>query len=164
MVKHILLAATLSLLAAMAIAADRNADVIAGVWQTKTGGYVQIYRDHGHWVGRIVGSKSGTARYDTHNPDPSKRGRRLLGVVILHGLSYQGDGEYRQGSIYDPNNGKDYHAKASLRSRDVLDVRGYIGFSLIGKTQTWHRIEPQTAHVHPDLLHRPIPAGPKPSN
>ncbi|MGN8158200.1 DUF2147 domain-containing protein [Salinisphaera sp. RV14] len=158
-----ILSAVLCLLMAAlpAAAANDKSDDITGVWQTKTGGYVQVYNNGGRYAGRIVGSASGKPRYDTKNPDPDKRGRRLLGIVILHGLKYQGHGEYDGGHIYDPNSGKTYKAKATLKGPDTLDARGYIGVSLFGKTQTWHRIDPRAEHVHQNLLHHPVGAAPQ---
>ncbi|HET7315778.1 DUF2147 domain-containing protein [Salinisphaera sp.] len=152
----------LAIAALPAVAADYQPDDITGVWRTKLGGYVQLYQDGDSYSGRIVGSSDGKARYDKKNPDPDKKGRRLLGVVILHGLEYEGDGEYGGGHIYDPNSGKTYKAKATLTGPDTLDARGYIGISLLGKTQTWHRIDPKAEHVHQDLLHHPVGAAPQP--
>ena len=127
----------------------------------KSGGYLQIYQNNGEWIGTAVGSASGKPRFDPNNPDKSKRGRRLLGVTLLHGLEYKGDGEYGGGQIYDPDNGKTYKAKATMQGPDTLDARGYIGFSLFGKSQTWHRIAPTTKHVVQDKLHRPVGPGPQ---
>jgi len=152
MLKRALLCSTLLLASTGVLAADAKADAAAGVWQTATGGYVQVYEANGEWAGKIVGSKSGKARYDKENPDESKRDRRLLGVNVLEGLEYAGDGEYEGGTIYDPNNGKTYKAKATLEGPDTLKARGYIGISLIGKTQTWTRVDPSNENVHQDLL------------
>ena len=148
--------AALSLLLTAPAFAQQQASDVAGVWETASGGYVQLYEDNGEWKGTIVGSKSGEARYDKNNPDESKRDRRLLGITILEGLEYVGDGEFENGEIYDPNNGKTYKAKATQTGPDTLDARGYIGISLIGKTQTWHRIDPTSEHVHRETLNKPV--------
>ncbi len=161
MFKRALLSLMLVATASIALAAEHKAEDIAGVWETATGGYVQVYEDGGKWEGTIVGSSDGKARYDKQNPDKSKQDRRLLGVTVLEGLKYAGDGAYEGGSIYDPNNGKTYKAKATQTGPDTLDARGYIGISLIGKSQTWKRIDPQAEHVHQDLLHQPVGPGPK---
>ncbi|ASK36270.1 DUF2147 domain-containing protein [Alloalcanivorax mobilis] len=134
-----------------ASAADGND--INGVWRTKDGGYVQIYPQDGHWVGTVVGSRSGEARFDKNNPDESLRGRRLLGVTVLTGLDYAGDGEWSNGEIYSPDNGKTYSAKATLDGDDRLDVRGYIGISLIGRSQSWQRVSEDAPHLEKKLLH-----------
>ena len=147
--------------AALAQSASNSADAITGVWETKSGGYVQIYRQGDVFAGKIVGSADGKPRYDKNNPDQAKRDRRLLGQDILKGLKYQGDAKYESGTIYDPNNGKTYKARAEMTGPDTLDARGYIGVSLIGKTQTWHRIDPKSEHVHADILEKPVGDAPK---
>ncbi|MES1950639.1 signal peptide protein [Salinisphaera sp. S4-8] len=154
MFKHALLASVLLVATSSAFAAEMKAEDAAGVWETASGGYVQLYEENGTWKGTIVGSKSGKARYDKNNPDESKRERRLLGVTVLDGLKYAGDGEFEGGTIYDPNNGKTYKAKATQTGPDTLEARGYIGISLIGKSQTWKRIDSDAEHVHQDLLHK----------
>lgn len=152
MFKRALLCSVLLFISTGVMAADGEADAAAGVWQTASGGYVQLYESNGEWIGKIVGSRSGEARYDENNPDEDKRGRRLLGVKVLKGLEYAGNGEYEGGEIYDPNNGKSYKAKGVLKDPDTLDVRGYIGISLIGKSQTWTRVDPDSPNVHQELL------------
>jgi len=152
MFKHALLAGAVMFTASSVMAAEMQASDAEGVWETASGGYVEVYEDGGTYKGTIVGSKSGEARYDKNNPDESKRDRRLLGVTVLDGLQYAGDGEFEGGTIYDPNNGKTYKAKATQTGRDTLEARGYIGISLIGKSQTWKRIEPNAENVHQDLL------------
>jgi uncharacterized protein (DUF2147 family) len=63
----------------------------------------------------------------------------VIGMTILWGIRKQGD-EYQSGEILDPETGKIY--RASIRLEDGgqrLDVRGFIGFSLIGRSQIWTR-------------------------
>lgn len=163
MIRTILIAGLLALFASTASAASYQANDISGIWQTQSGGYLQIYKAGGAYEGKVVGSKDGKSRVDENNPDKSRRGRRLLGVVVLRGLKSEGDGSYGGGSIYDPSNGKTYKAKATLKGPDTLDARGYIGFSLLGKTQTWHRISARSEHVHQDMLKRSVGAEPQAS-
>ena len=154
MFKHALLASAMLVASSSAFAADMKAEDAAGVWETASGGYVQLYEEGDTWKGKIVGSKSGKARYDKNNPDESKRDRRLLGITVLDGLKYAGNGEFEGGTIYDPNNGKTYKAKATQTDPDTIEARGYIGISLIGKSQTWKRIESDAENVHQDLLQK----------
>ena len=63
----------------------------------------------------------------------------ILGLTIIKGLSKDGS-EYNSGEILDPKNGKLYKCALSLETKDKLKVRGYIGFSLLGRTQYWHRV------------------------
>ena len=154
MFKHALLASAMLVASSSAFAADMKAEDAAGVWETASGGYVQLYEEGDTWKGKIVGSKSGKARYDKNNPDESKRDRRLLGITVLDGLKYAGNGEFEGGTIYDPNNSKTYKAKATQTGPDTIEARGYIGISLIGKSQTWKRIESDAENVHQDLLQK----------
>jgi uncharacterized protein (DUF2147 family) len=63
----------------------------------------------------------------------------ILGLIIIKGLSKDGS-EYNSGEILEPKSGKLYKCVLSLESKDKLKVRGYIGFSLLGRTQYWHRV------------------------
>ncbi len=60
-------------------------------------------------------------------------------MEVIRGLKKDGN-EFTGGSIIDPKNGKAYKCTVT-RSGDKLNVRGYIGFSLIGRTQTWHKAD-----------------------
>ena len=68
-----------------------------------------------------------------------RRGQRIVGMEILRGLHADGD-EWSGGEILDPENGKTYRAKLKLTDHgQKLVVRGYIGFSMFGRSQTWIR-------------------------
>ena len=67
------------------------------------------------------------------------KNKPILGLTIIKGLSKEGS-EYNSGEILDPKNGKLYKCTLSLESKDKLKIRGYIGFSLLGRTQYWHRV------------------------
>lgn len=69
----------------------------------------------------------------------AQKDKPMLGMVILKGLSKDGE-EWSGGTIFDPNKGKEYKCYISLEDENKLKVRGFIGFSLIGRTQYWHRI------------------------
>ena len=64
----------------------------------------------------------------------------IEGLVIMKGLVKDGD-EYNGGKILDPKNGKYYKCYISLEEANKLKLRGYIGFSLIGRTEYWYRVE-----------------------
>lgn len=69
------------------------------------------------------------------------KNKPIDGMVILWGLEKSDDETWKGGHILDPNNGKEYKAKITLKDENTLEVRGYIGISLIGRTQTWYREE-----------------------
>jgi uncharacterized protein (DUF2147 family) len=65
----------------------------------------------------------------------------VIGMTILWGLKDTG-GVWKGGKILDPDNGKTYGCKMELAEKGKeLNVRGFIGISLIGRTQTWYRLE-----------------------
>lgn len=66
-----------------------------------------------------------------------KKNKPIIGLEIIWDLQKNGE-EYSGGFILDPKNGKTYKAKMSLIDQgEKLKVRGFIGFSLLGRTQTW---------------------------
>ncbi len=70
-----------------------------------------------------------------------RKGQKIIGMTIVKGLKMDGD-QYDGGTILDPENGKTYQCKMKLNAAgDELEVRGYIGISLIGRSQIWKRIE-----------------------
>lgn len=67
------------------------------------------------------------------------KNKSLKGLTIVHGLKHVGANSYEGGSIVDPNSGKTYKLKAQLNGNN-LQMRGFIGMSVLGRTQTWQRV------------------------
>jgi uncharacterized protein (DUF2147 family) len=63
----------------------------------------------------------------------------LIGSQIIQGFQFSGGNLWKNGKIYDPDSGKTYSAKATLISPTELDLRGFIGISLLGRTDKWIR-------------------------
>lgn len=142
-----------ALLLASPLSAAPAPDAVTGFWLTAAeDGYVQVFERDGVYHGRIVGSPDGQSRRDEHNPDRAKRDRSLLGVRILEGFEYDGEGQWIDGRAYDPNNGKTYDAKMWLEGADTLKLRGYIGMSLFGRTATWTRVAADAEGIQPEAL------------
>jgi uncharacterized protein (DUF2147 family) len=119
-------------------------DDILGVWTTGNAkSQVQIYKVSDRFFGKIVKLKDplneqGKPKVDFRNPDKTKQAEPLIGLNVLRGLKFDSD-EWNDGRIYNPEDGKDYKCLMRLKDAKTLEVRGYIGFSLIGKSQTWTR-------------------------
>jgi uncharacterized protein (DUF2147 family) len=118
-------------------------DPIERAWYTedKTA-KILIYRSkEGTFDGKVVWLKvpnrNGKPKIDELNPDPHKKGQPILGLVILEGFKKDGKDEYKGGTIYDPKSGKTYSCKME-RDGNKLDVRGYIGISMFGKSTTFY--------------------------
>lgn len=111
---------------------------IVGVWLTENKtGKIKIYEQNGKYYGKIIGGDN-PDRLDSKNSDKSLRSRKLFGTVILTGLEYDGNGNWRNGKIYDPDNGGTYTCTAWFDGK-VLKLRGYWG--IFYRTSEWTRIE-----------------------
>jgi len=113
-------------------------DAIVGEWWTegKEGRIRFVRSQDGTYSGILVGGNDpGT---DVNNTDPALRKRPLLGSVLVWHLQPE-DGEYVDGYVYNPRNGKTYRMKAELTGKTTLKIRGYLGISLFGQSQTWTR-------------------------
>lgn len=135
-----------------------DGDAILGLWATDPEGgggqaHVEIYAVDDTYSGKIVwleeplyteddtDGEYGQPKVDKKNPDPALRSRPIMGLVMMEGFQYDGDGTWKKGTIYDPDNGKTYKCKLRLVNDDVLNVRGFIGISLIGRTSQWTRVQ-----------------------
>lgn len=147
----LLLTTAIIVLSAPAFAA---ADSILGIWLNgDKDAHIEVFKCGDKYCGKIVwlkepvypqGSKEGTPgtpKVDVHNPDASKRKVPSMGLEIMKDFQFVGDDSWKNGTIYDPNNGKTYSAKAKLASPNDLDLRGFIGVSLIGRTEHWTRVQ-----------------------
>jgi len=117
---------------------------IEGLWLTANGrGLIDIQVVDGLPVGKIVSLEGGSDSslppdLDENNPDPSLRERPLHGLPILRASSRSGESKWKC-TIYNPDNGKVYKCVLTLVDANILKLRGYLGISLFGRTQTWTR-------------------------
>ena len=122
-----------------------QADDILGTWMTGEGkGKVKIEKAGNKYYGKLVWLREptypdGQPKVDKNNPNASQRTTPLLGLQILKDFNFD-SGEWEDGTIYDPNNGKTYSCMITMPDKNTLHVRGYIGISLIGRTQVWKRM------------------------
>lgn len=122
-----------------------KADDIIGVWLTagKKQGKIQIYKSGNEYFGKVVWllqpTKDNKPLTDIKNPEKSKRNQPIIGLVMLKNFIFDGDDEWTNGKIYDPESGKIYSCIISLKDNNTLKVRGYIGAPMFGRTETWMR-------------------------
>ena len=119
-----------------------------GLWKTfddKTGqprALVRIYQQDGKYFGKI--EQSFTPGAETRVCavcTDERKNQPVIGLLIIRNVSLR-DGEYGGGDILDPDSGSVYRCKFHLENEGaVLSVRGFIGFSLLGRSQTWRRQE-----------------------
>lgn len=118
---------------------------IEGTWKTiddETGqakSYVQIWKSsNGKYYGKITKLLQKPENNNCVKCSDDRKNKPLIGLEIIRGLE-KDDDEFTGGTITDPKTGKTYKCTIT-RDGDKLNVRGYIGFSLIGRTQTWHKV------------------------
>ena len=90
--------------------------------------------------GKIAWIIDGGMQHDEKNPDASKRKTPLCGMTILSGLRMQKSGDWTGGKVYKADDGDLYDADLTVLSDSQVKLRGYMGVSLFGKSQTWTRV------------------------
>jgi uncharacterized protein (DUF2147 family) len=123
-----------------------NTDAIVGVWKTGEGNaMVRIYKNGDKYQGKIVWLKepndpeTGKPKQDKNHPDEANKTRALLGMINIWGFTYKENNLWDDGNIYDPKNGSTYSCTIKMINPNSLEVRGYIGVSIIGRTDNWTR-------------------------
>ena len=81
----------------------------------------------------------GTPYIDRKNPDPALKSRPILGLRILEGFTAEGGNNWGNGTCYDPKSGKTYRGKIHLSAHNRLELRGFFGIPLFGRTSVWTR-------------------------
>ena len=141
-----ILSLLLPMLAAIPVSAQ-NGDAVLGIWQSEHGSArIQIFKTGGDYNGKIVWLKeeldeSGKHKTDENNPSESLKKKPIIGLEALSDFTYKGDGVWEGGTVYDPRSGKKYSCKLAVNGDGQLEVRAFMGISLIGKTQIWTRVK-----------------------
>ncbi|WP_400190826.1 DUF2147 domain-containing protein [Hymenobacter sp. B81] len=119
-----------------------------GVWtNSEKKATFEIYKCGNKLCGKIVSltvpndPATGKPKTDTQNPDPKLRSRPRQGMVFMQGFEYDDDNKWDDGKIYDPESGKTYSCYMKMINANTMEVKGYIGFSMIGRSQTWTRVK-----------------------
>jgi len=122
-----------------------NAQQLVGKWKTiddetgKTKSIIQIYEQNGKYYGKIVELLLPEDKGKLCDKcSGTNKNKPIEGMVIMEGMNKEGDG-FSGGKIMDPKSGKTYKCSIEFDGKDALKVRGFIGISLIGRTQTWKR-------------------------
>lgn len=118
---------------------DLAADIL-GVWDTTDGAHVEVYERDNTYHGKFVlfYDEPPAGGFDIKNPDPTLRDRPLLDTDFILNFEFV-DKKWKNGRIYNPDNGKQYRADLELKD-GVLKVRGWIWIRLLGRTVEWQRI------------------------
>lgn len=128
--------------------AQANADDLIGVWEPSSGkGRVKVEKIGDKFYGKVVWLKepidpeTGQKKLDKSNPDVTLRTRPRLGLRVLKDFNFVSKGVWDNGTIYDPESGSTYNCKITMKDANTLDIRGYIGVSVFGRTDVWKRVK-----------------------
>lgn len=133
-------------LVSLSQAQSNEADRIIGTWLVGSGkAHIKITKYGDKYQGKIdwlrePKNEKGENKVDKNNPDPSKRNTPLLGRTNMLGFKYTGNNQWQNGTIYDAESGKTYSCNIKMLDAKTLEVRGYVGVSLFGRTDTWKRV------------------------
>lgn len=136
-----------SLFFVMAGLFSAQAQTVLGKWKMiddetgKAKSVVEIYENNGKIYGKVIEIFDKTKEDKVcEKCEGSKKNKPIKGMVILEGLSKK-ESSWEGGTILDPNSGKVYKCIISLENKDKLKLRGYVGISLLGRTQYWERVK-----------------------
>jgi uncharacterized protein (DUF2147 family) len=126
----------------LAVGSDTVSPV--GIWKNDDATF-EIFEDQGKLSGKIVALREprtpeGKEKTDIHNPDAAKRERPIVGLVFLSGFTQKSQTRWENGTIYDPKSGNTYSCSMELDGPEKINMRGFIGISLIGRTDVWTRV------------------------
>jgi uncharacterized protein (DUF2147 family) len=148
--------------ATTALAADRNA--VFGKWASKDS-IIDVGEKDGALHAKIVAildplykegedGPVGTPRVDLHNPDAALRSRPILGMNLVNGYQFK-NGKW-QGELYDPESGKTYKSQLTV-DKGKLQMRGYIGTPMLGRTEVWEPVSVCTGNIAKMLANAKLP-------
>ncbi len=127
----------------LSAAASAQSEILGRWVPPEQDSVVEIYPCGEQLCGRITDLDEpladGRPKVDINNREESLRGRPILGMELLAGFVRKGPGDFRDGHIYNPRDGKLYKAVLTLLEDGTLKLRGYVGVPALGKTQIWTR-------------------------
>jgi uncharacterized protein (DUF2147 family) len=146
--KKILLATIVLLLSTTFLFGQNNVkqDAIVGIWLSEQkDGKIEIYMSDNKYFGKLIWGNAmyeadgKTSKKDSKNTNVKLRTRNLKDLILLSDFIYE-DNSWTGGKIYDPQTGKTFSCTMKL-NKNVLNIRGYVGISLFGRTSEWTKIK-----------------------
>lgn len=119
---------------------------VIGTWKNiddkdgKEKSLIEVYEENGKLYGKVVKLLPGASISTCEKCKGDRKNQPIEGMVIMWDLEKDGK-QYSDGEIIDPASGKIYSCFIELAEANKLEVRGYMGFSLLGRSQYWIRAE-----------------------
>jgi uncharacterized protein (DUF2147 family) len=132
------------LISSISAFAQTNSDIVGEWYNAEKDAIITIYEDGEMVSGKITwmlypNDDKGNPKTDPLNPDEKLKSRPRMGMVMMSGFTFIKDKVWDDGELYDPKKGKTYSGMMTLKDSNTIDLRGYIGFSFIGRSSTWTR-------------------------
>lgn len=126
-------------LASSEVAAQAAEDAV-GIWlNPENQSNVEFYKCGDGLCGKITKLATGGATTDEKNNEPDKRGRPILGLVILEGAKKSGPSKW-SGNLYNPTDGKTYAGSVTVKAKDTVELSGCVALVLC-RTTSWTRVK-----------------------
>ena len=121
-----------------------NTDIIGEWYNAEKDAVITLFEENKTVSGKISwmqfpNDQDGNPKTDPLNPEKNLKSRARLGMVIMTGFAFIKEKIWDDGELYDPKKGKTYSGMMTLKDNNTIDLRGYIGFSFIGRSSTWTR-------------------------
>jgi uncharacterized protein (DUF2147 family) len=126
-----------------------TADSLTGTWMSADkDGKIKIYGSGSKYYGMLIWLKepidpeTGKPKLDKKNSDKTKRSRPIMNLEIMKDLVWDADDQkWSDGEIYDPKTGNTYSLTCKLKTIDQMELTGYMGITLLGRTTSWDRVK-----------------------
>ena len=126
----------------------QSVERVLGIWKTidektnQPSSLIRLEEKNGELIGvvtELIPTPGETLITYCNLCKDERKGKPIVGMTIMKGLKRVGQGIWSGGEILDPEDGEVYKVKVTLVNDKTLEVRGYIGIPLLGRTQTWVR-------------------------
>lgn len=138
----------ISAMLAFGFSQQNDGDTLIGVWEPSSGkARVKIEKIGNKYFGKIVwlrepnDPQTKQPKVDKNNPDATMQNVPLKGYRMLKDFVFKGNGEWTEGTIYDPENGSTYSSVIKMKDANSVEIRGYVGVKALGRTDVWKRLQ-----------------------
>lgn len=138
----------ISAMLAFGFSQQNDGDTLIGVWEPSSGkARVKIEKIGNKYFGKIVWLREPNdpvtkqPKVDKNNPDATMQNVPLKGYRMLKDFVFKGNGEWTDGTIYDPENGSTYSSVIKMKDANSVEIRGYVGVKALGRTDVWKRLQ-----------------------
>jgi uncharacterized protein (DUF2147 family) len=134
------------LLSFLSLSFGLHAQSPVGIWKNlddtdgKEKSHIEIYEANGKLRGKVIKLLPAATITRCDKCEGANKGKSLVGMDILWNLSKSGS-VWDGGEILDPKSGKVYDCKIEMDGSSKLNVRGFLGFSMFGRTQVWYKVK-----------------------